>query len=53
MQKYCQFIVRKYNINLLWKQNNSKDKQSIISNTQLITESDKAAFYYPHYSTFT
>ena len=33
MQKYSQFIVTKYNRNLLWKQNNSKDKQSIISST--------------------
>jgi len=33
VQKYSQFIVRKYNRNLLWKQNNSKDKQSIINRT--------------------
>jgi hypothetical protein len=33
MQKYSKFIVRKCNRNLLWKQNNSKDKQSVISRT--------------------
>jgi len=33
VQKYSQFIVRKYNRNLLWKQNNSKDKKSIVNRT--------------------
>jgi hypothetical protein len=29
-QRYSQFMIKKYNINLLWKQNKSKDTQLII-----------------------
>jgi hypothetical protein len=46
----AQFVIKKYNRNLLWKQN----KTYIINyqnNMQLITELDKTALHRTHYST--